>query len=466
MNTPLRMASAAAIAALLAGCGGSKTTVQGHVSDGSGSQSQAMTSGITSLGGSGTATAASTVNAYTFGTDGKLNLVASGSVGAGGSYALDVPEGSTQLVIQAVDAQNQVLASAIVEAAGTSSSPATAEPMTSESSLEAQVLIDVVKQGLSIDQVNTVDLRTRIDSELAAAVSADVAAGGDLAARVNAIAVSIAAAQQAQLDAAAKAQIALTQQALFAAELSAQQKLDAALDSGSAQAQAYATFFTELAAAQASAGLDAKAQNTSERDADASFRLSLQAQVGGSADTATGKAIADAAIRGSAALEARASAAAINAILVSANAAQSVKDAAAVQASTLTAQVAAAASAKADTNAFATFSANVASKSSLSSNVLGQFLGVSSDANVQAALDVSTSASTTLSASLNSVLTGVIGSTSAIDFNAIANQVVSDYAIYDASVQAQATNLAAFGTDAQAAVDLMIVANGAFQVGG
>ncbi|HZI03474.1 MAG TPA: hypothetical protein VEZ71_05600, partial [Archangium sp.] len=126
--------AAVVVLGLGTGCGNT-VQVKGRVTDGEGTQPQAVVAGAAPLGGSGTVAAATQVRASTVGTDGKLTVVAEGKLEAQGRYTLEVPAGEERLVLEAVDASGQVVASALLEAAA-EGKDAVAPPMDSETSLE------------------------------------------------------------------------------------------------------------------------------------------------------------------------------------------------------------------------------------------------------------------------------------------------------------------------------------------
>ncbi|HEX8700550.1 MAG TPA: hypothetical protein VF815_16995, partial [Myxococcaceae bacterium] len=138
---------------VLAACGGSDTVeVRGKVSDGEGTQQQQRLSafGEEGLGGSGTVSAVTMVRASTVGSGGQLTLVGEAEVSAQGSYTLEVPAEEQRLVIQAVNSSGTVLASALLDASGEAGSEEVAPPMDSESSLEAEVFVQMVADGAQV----------------------------------------------------------------------------------------------------------------------------------------------------------------------------------------------------------------------------------------------------------------------------------------------------------------------------
>ena len=245
------------------------------------------------------------MQAYAVGDGGALELLAEADIQASGRYSLEVPSGMEEVILQAVDAEGEVIAAAILESSGAAGETVTSTPMTTESSVEAMVYIEMIAQGASAAEANAIDLRARLDRDTAAAVKATMDAQGDFEADIRALAQATIAAQRAEIQAYQQAGVTTTQEALFDAELAASQSLSAALDAESDTRAAYTSFFTELRAAAESAGADAEQQGRAETSASASFRLSLEAQLDAGAASSE---VTDAGVRSAAALEAKAQA--------------------------------------------------------------------------------------------------------------------------------------------------------------
>lgn len=457
----------AVVSAALFGCGGAGTAnVRGKVSDQSGTQGQSQ-QGLSApgLGGSGTVSAASKVTAYQIQNDGSLTAVATADVQANGTYELTVPDNAQKLIVTAQAADGHELASAIVEAAGTTGSPAVVAPMDSETSVEAKVLVQMVAQGTSVAEANAIDLRARINQQVAANVQAQASGGEDTAATIAGLARATASAQQAWIQAAAKAGVNTSQQALFNAELHAAQALDLALDAGD-HTQAYSTFFTALDSAQASVGADEQTRSDAESQAGASFDLTVHAEVGASSNPG-GADVADAAVRQEAVLESRLSSAAINAILAAGNAAAEAKTAATAAETQLATDVSASTTAAASATAYANFAASVTGSADLNASVLGTYLGVSgsNQTSIQAAVSAAARAQADLNTALSLALTTSMVAQSHVDPQALATAVVTAYQTYAIAVHATATNLSAFGDKAAPAASLLLTADAAFHAG-
>lgn len=449
------------------GCGGSdgntpsgSATLKGRVSDSSGSQPQGLSGGT--LGGSGSASAAAKVRVGRLKADGGLDVLVEGQVRVDGRYEVAVPAGERRLIAESLDASGKVLAAAIVESSGSAGESVAVTPMDTESSVEAAVLAQMAASGVALAELNAVDLRARINLKVAEAVKASA----DIDVKVKALAEAVAAAQVAKVKAYASVGINTTQSALFEAELAAAKKLSAALDaSASASAtvseQAYASFYADLDVALKGIDVAVKKHTRAESCSSVAFRATVKARLGAGSD-----AVADASLRAAASLEARASAAAVDAVLSAGAVASAEAMAAANAAATLRAQLSASVNAAASAAAYASWRASLTGSGSVNGSVLGNYLSVNiaTATTVQLAVSATATAAATLDAALDAAVKVAIVGSGAIDFNALAQSIVSAYSTYQAAVDLQATALAAFGAKAQPAVDVMATANASFRL--
>ncbi|WIG95724.1 hypothetical protein [Myxococcus sp. SDU36] len=441
---------------MLTACGEDTVKVKGRVTDTYGQQQQGLGEGTPALGGEGTVAAASRVKASSVGSGGNLTVLAEASLEANGAYTLELPPDSKRVVLEAVDGSGKVVASALLDATPEGQDSRTAPPMSSESSLEAEVFVRMVKDGASVESVDTVDLRSRINTEMARAVAAESDARAQET--VGTLATAVRAAQEAEVQAYAEAGFTTSQDALFNASLQASAALDAALDTGTkSAADTYAEFFAALRAATPE--LDEEEEAEGERAASAAFRATVEARL----STAGSAATADAAIRSAASLEAYAAEAAVEAILQGANATDTTLAKARTAAGSLRASLASATNASAAAQAWASYSVALASSSNVSASVLGTHLGVnaSNEAALRGSIDAATQASAALDSSLGLAveLAGVAGN---INTTALANTVVNAFSTYHTAVRAQAQALSQFGANAAPAAELLIIAEGSF----
>lgn len=440
----------------LAGCGGDddSVTVRGTITDSDGTQSFLV-------GGSGTVAAATTVQASAITANGSLDLEAEADVRADGSYEIVVPPERTHVVLQAVSGSGEVLASAVLEATGSAGGEVTATPMDTESSVEAEVLLAMAAQGAVSSSLNIVDLRSRIDAETAVTVRA-ASAGAE--AEISALAEAIAAAQEAEIRAYADAGVTITQEGLLQAELAASQALSVSLHRGDQAVQAYTDFFAAVRAAADGVGADAETQSSAEASASVSFRLTVEGRLSGG--SAQAQAVADAAIRAAAQLEARASVAAVEAILSAAAATSAIQDSARGAGATLITEVSAAGTAQAAAEAYANFSAALIGDASVTGSILGNHLQVDAAAEigVNAAIDAAVVAAAEFDTAARAGVTAAIQASSIADPDVVAQAVVSAWTSYRAAVAAAVTsNQLAFGQDSDLGAALFLEATGSFR---
>lgn len=456
--------SAMAVAALLAACGPGGTEgeslVKGRTSDELGVQQQGL--GSAALGGQGSVAAANKVRVSRLRSDGTLQQVGEGSIGAGGAFEVTVSAaGEQRLIVQALDVAGEVRASAILEQAAQTGATAVIAPLSTETSVEAEVLIRLAAQGVALAECNAVDLRARINAQTAAAVKGS----SDQEARLKALAEAVAAAQRAQLEAYAEAGVTTSQSALFEAQLGAAASLNAALDAAAADRaraeQAYADFLAAWEAKTRATAGDAKRAARGERAASVAFRATIatRAQADG--------AVVDAAVRQAAALEARAASQAIEAVLSAGGATQGTLDTVAAAGASLRASLAASTSAAATASAWTTYRASVLGTTSLSTSVLGTYLEVNAatEASVQSALSACATAAAQLDASLDAAVDATLAAEDrTVDAQGLAVGISAALAAFDASLQAQVANLAALSGKAEAAVEVMAQANGSLRL--
>jgi hypothetical protein len=443
-----------------AGCGGGTVQVKGKVTDAEGTQSQELVSGVMPLRGSGAVSSAAKVQAATVGPGGKLTVVGEAQVEAQGRYTVDVPAGEERLVLQAVDASGQVLVSTVLDASGEAGSTV-APPMDGESTLEAEVFAQMVADGAGTETVDTVDVRARINSQMAVAARQGASTSEAFRARVKALAEAVRAAQQSELEMYARAGVQTSQEKLFHEELAASAALNVALDAGGSTAEAYEKFQAELVAAAERVGAKVEQQAQGERAAGASFRATLKARL--SAQDA--QPLVDAAARGSAALEARTTGVALEALLKAAGAADAVTQQAVAAGTRLRGQVRASATASAAAQAFASFETSVATSANVESTVLGSYLGVSAGNQLalSTAVQASASAAATLDAAVDAAALAAV-STSGTNVSLLAAKTADAYQAYATAVRAQAAALTVFGTKAAPAVEVLVLTEGSFQV--
>jgi hypothetical protein len=420
---------------------GGDSTVQGSIQDSAGSQPQAL------LGGSGTVAATTQVRISSVGSGSALTTLATASVQTGGTYSVSVPSGETQLLIEALNSGNGVTASAIIETTGTAGTTTTVAPINTETSVEAQVFLSMVAKGIAVSDINTIDLRQRINLDVASAVNA--AASADVQTRIDALADAIIAAQATQVKTYAQNSVSVSQADLFQAELSAAVALDTALANGSTTA--YGDFNTAIDAALAAKNITEKARAQAESAAAVCFRATLKVRL------AASDAVTDAALRQAAVIEANTSTAAVQAILLAASANATATAAANTAAANLETSTATATTEAQSAAAFSAYIGAMANSSASAS--LGSFVGVTvtTQATLDAAVAFSATAATTLQSAIDAAVDVSVHATGTVDYDTLATAVSTSFAAFNTSLQTQVSALSTFGADAQPAVDLLVV---------
>lgn len=462
-SLPTKLFLCSSLLASVANCGGGTSgstgaTVQGRISDGSGSQTQSLRILSNKLGGAGSVASAATVRVSQLAADGSLMAVGQGMVQSG-RYTVSVPPSLQRLVVDGLDASGNVVASAIVEASGAVGTTVTVAPIDTESSVEAAVMAKMAASGVALDEINVVDLRDRITSSVATAVQSATDADN----KIKALAEAIAAAQVAKVKGYGAQGITTTQAALFNAELAAAQKLDTALDAAAgAQAsvdQAYATFHSDLMASVMALDASVKKHARAEAEASVAFRTVVKARL-----AAAGDAVADAAQRAAASAEARISTAVVESILTAGAAAADVAAQAKAADAALLSQLSAAASATAAVTAFASWNVAFNGGGTVTGSVLGKYLAVNvgTATVVQGSVMAANTAAVALDGTLRTAA-AALSATGTIDFNALAQNIVTAYTTYQAAIDQQAAALASFGQKAQTTLDVLATATGSFR---
>ena len=423
-----------------AGCGASTSTLQGRILNTQGTQPQSS-----KLGGTATVSSTTVVRVSSVETGGSLSTVANASVKADGSYTVQVPAGQRRLVIDGLDASGTVTASAIVESTGTAGQTVTVTPMDTESSVEAQVFIATVVKGQAVSDIDTIDLRTRINSNVAGAVAAST----DSQTRINALAEGVIAAQQTQVKVYSHEGLSVTQDQLFEAQLTAAVTLDAALDSSSTSA--YSDFTTSYDTAIEGLNVSAKVRAEAESAAAASFRATVQARLGAP------DAVTDSSFRAAAVLEAHVTTRSVNLIFNANSAGNATVGAASTAATTLETSIANASTSAQASAAFTTYVSTMTQTNG--SSALGSFVSVNggNQAVLDAAVTISTTASQGLETGLDTAFSTTLSLNGNIDFGALATSVSASYATLETTLQAQASALSVFAGQAQPTVDVLIV---------
>jgi hypothetical protein len=402
------------LGAMLAGCPGggnnndNKGTVKGQVTDDNGAQARSL------LAGQGTVAAAATAQLCTVADDGSLTVVGSAAVQADGSYSIESDTvGETKMIVQIIDANSAVVGSVILDQGLTADETATASPVTSETSVEAEVFVRIAASAeATVDDIDTCDLKARIDASLAVAVATSADIEGDL----DAVAQATASAQAAFF-----AELGTTAQTTFNASLQAAISLSSSLDAAATNAAqsetAYQAYLEDLIFVYAGQGFDEAEQADAQTTASISFQLTANAQA-----SAT---VAEQATLQAQAYQALTLGIAASATLEAAAAADAAIDAAAAAGTQLSAQLSEAANTSASANAYASFEASIVSGNS-------SVLSVATGADFEGAIALQQAAIDTAFATFDAALNAA----STASAEATAQAVVAAYAALDASVSA------------------------------
>ncbi|MCB9744376.1 MAG: hypothetical protein H6741_22000 [Alphaproteobacteria bacterium] len=246
------------------------TWVQGRI----GQDAQAF-----NFSGEGSLSSITHVQLMRVGEGGALELMSEAEVDAEGRYSLDAPEGQDRMVLQGVDAAGEVMAWAILEAtAEREDGEVTATPLDRESSAEAAVFLEMLAQGHEAHEVNTNDLRARVDAQVAAALYAAAERGEDTRGMISALAEAVAAAQASEEASWAESGADTTQSAAFWIELRAAQALNASLDRGQGAEAAARAYIEAMIEAHAEDGRSDQTQAEAEAMASAALDLVLEAR--------------------------------------------------------------------------------------------------------------------------------------------------------------------------------------------
>jgi hypothetical protein len=351
-------------------------------------------------------------------------------VSANGAYTLNVPANAGPTLIQALDAKGNAVVSALLEDPIVAGVPAKIQPMTTQSSVQAAIVLAMAKAGTAVSSIDLAALRAMIDPTTAQVVhdhAADVAS--QATADIAALGVATLAAQ-ASLQASLKAAgVNLT--TFQADELTAANTLTAALDANyGAATEAEATFTASLLELETKLGLDAAAEAKATTNATASAIAAINA-------SSTSVDLTDAFQVTLGKLESVTATAAISAAFTSADASSNVMAQVQSADANLTSQVASATTAASVTSAFATWRAALHGTSASADGLLGTMLGdtITTDAGYASTMSAILALQPTLQAALTSSVAASESSAHVINPTTLAGLVSNAFATYDSGVQ-------------------------------
>lgn len=254
------------------GPGTDTASLEGRVTDESGVSGAPDDTGsaLTGFAGRGTVAAAAQVQVVAVEPDGQLTVLASTQVAADGAYAVTVPTHDGVLVVQALDANANVIGRALVSRPPMDGQRRQVQPITSESSLEVQVLLQLAVNGHAPREVDLTMLRVFVD-ERAAIIVRSRGNLDEARVQVNALASAVWAAQTSQREAWARARVDVA--ARVAAQLDALAAYDAYLASRSmTELDAEADLRAQLASASLRGDVDLSVIAAAEASASATAR--------------------------------------------------------------------------------------------------------------------------------------------------------------------------------------------------
>jgi hypothetical protein len=404
--------------------------VNGHVTD--------LGAGEAALGLAGPSTKANTksVRISQILEGGALKTLSEASLDATGAYSAKVPMNLQALVAQALDTSGKVIGSALIAASGSVKDEiVVAAPITTESSVEAQVYLDLSGCECTCAADKIINLATvtgLIDAELSATLTVAAKAGVEVKGLIHALAKACLSAKLTELHALANADVEVNADVLAKAELKAVLALAASLDANVTLDKVTAQFLADIDAALEAAGAaSAEVRAEAKIAASLSFRTSLAASL---AADANAQAVLVASIQAAAQLEADATAKAVIEIVTLSGTGQAAIDAAVKAGAKLVADVNAATSVDAIKEARLDFIASISGTGSVLDLVL------QANVQAQAALKIVLETTAQLSAQLDVELKAALSAFVKVD--ACVNADAS--ADLDVAVEAILTAMAKF----------------------
>jgi len=384
-------------------------------------------------------------------------VVGEGDIDASGRYIADVAADMENLVVRAYDTSGSVTGEVLVGASGAAESTTTAAPMTSETSVEAEVYV-AAHADASGATVAMADLRGRLDAEVAAAVDA----AAEREQEVEALAQGILAAQAAEARALAEfgGEAGSDFEPATAVSVQMMAEVDAALDSGLSAEEADRWFIEleEDAAEAQGIGLGVLAE--AEASAGIAFRMTLDGLAeGGSAAEET----AEEGARRSGELEARLAAEVSVWTATSAELSSDAIDLTEDAANELEAEAQAAAERDAAAEVWADFEARIVGDVEGGLTDTSVILQMMTDADATVAAEISAAVEASLAAT-EVLITGLEEAQAAwepaMSPEATATAVVELRTAYHAAIDSDSLS-----ADAQAAAELTMWASGGFASG-
>lgn len=251
------------------------SALEGRVTDESGVSGTPDDTGTSLVGfaGRGTVAAAVKVEVAAVEPNGALTVLATANISADGTYVVNAPAHTGVLLVQTLDAQGVVTGRALLSRAPVVGQRRAVQPVTSESSLEAAVLLELAANGHPPREVDVTMLRVLVDERAAIVVRSQQSLEAAKV-QVKALATAVWAAQASQREAWVRAGADVN--ARVAAQLDAIAAYDANLAGRlMTEIDAEADLRAQLAAANLRADVDVSVIASIEANASAAARRVL-----------------------------------------------------------------------------------------------------------------------------------------------------------------------------------------------
>ncbi len=344
------------------------------------------------LGGTGTLASGVAVRLSELTASGELKLLTEVKIDVSGNFSAQLPLGLNVVIAQVVDISGKILGSAIVGATGSvNGGIVVAAPITTETSIEVSVLLDIGNCKLPSTSPAMValglDVSALVDAKLAASLVAAAKAGVDAKLLIHVLANATVSAAQARLQVLLDAGIDVDVDLELKAKLDAIARLNAGLTSvlnGNASlADVTAQLLIDLdAALDISANVSANVRVRAQVAANLAFAATLSTSLRG---VANAQPVVFASVHAAAKIEAQIAANAITDIVRLAGGSQAAIDVAVAAGAKLQVDVNAAVDLKGLTQARLDFLAVLSGNGQANSGLLGNLL-VKATGDVQLAL--------------------------------------------------------------------------------
>ena len=411
-------------------------------------------------GGSGSASAATNVEAVVV-SSGEAQVVGTAAVDAEAEYALLIDESAEvegkTVMLRAVDDSGATVASTLITQMDEPGDDLVyiAAPMTTETSVEAEVWLESRLTYGDEDGADSSEARVRIDADIAVSVRDSSDPDEEIRALSDALIAS--AETEARLWAESDAELLNDTRADATAEAMAE--YDAALAEGGDIDGAWMAVLDARSQATLDGGLDARLAADASSASNLVFRAMIDAK-------ASSSELKDDAVVASSRLEARATADAMVATYQESDADDSVKDDAAALAADLRADARAATSVSAAAQAWADFEEGAvdADGSSSEDSLLESTIDVGAigEIAVEEMLDDADGARLALDADLTAAIEAAVVGT--LDAETLATSVVTSWATYKSDVRTAVELVVTDAEEADLASSVLVDARGRFAV--